>query len=95
MGFVKVIADARRKLGQNVAHVSTPRGSETETPRLEIEGGSFRDDQCLQTNCRISLTSLVSLFLIEENGPLMGLQVIFKGLNVNYEAMQTSITPSL
>lgn len=81
---MKVIIDARRKLGQNVAHVSAPSGSWTETPCLEIEGGSFGDSQRLQTYCRISLTPLVSLFLIEQNDLLMGLQVIFKGPNVNY-----------
>lgn len=65
-----------------------------ETPRLKIEGGSFADGWCLQTNCRFPLTSLVSLFLTEEDGPLMGLEVILKGLNVNYKAMQASIRRS-
>lgn len=78
-GFVKAIIDAGPKLGQNVAHVSSPSGSWMETPRLEIERGSFGDGWCPQTYCRISLTSVVSLFLIEENSLSMGLGVILKG----------------
>lgn len=78
-GFVKAIIDAGPKLGQNVAHVSSPSGSWMETPCLKIERGSFGDGWCPQTYCRISLTSVVSLFLIEENSPSMGLGVILKG----------------
>lgn len=78
-GFVKAIIDAGPKLGQNVAHVSSPSGSWMETPCLEIERGSFGDGWWTQTYCRISLTSVVSLFLIEENSPSMGLGVILKG----------------
>lgn len=68
------------KLSQNVAHVSAPPGSQTESHRLEIKGGSFGNGWCLHTNCEISLTSLVSLLLIEENGPLMGIQLILEGV---------------
>lgn len=52
-------------------------------PRPESEEGSSDVGRCRQTNRSFSLTSLVSLFLTEENSPLKGLEVILKGLNVN------------
>lgn len=82
MVFVKAIIDAGKKLRMWLMSL-LPQARGWRYPRLECKEGSFGSGWSLQTNCRFSLTSVVSSFLSAENSPLMRIQLILKGLKVN------------
>lgn len=65
--LLKVIGSARLEHGQRVALISAPSGGRTVTSSRDWRG-SFAADWYSHTKCAISLTSMVPLILVEENG---------------------------